>query len=297
MLVELATNPAACDSADINHEVDRLFTNEPPKHKQRDKDLALVDILGTDVENENDSDVSKTIIPRHCTFSQVARHLSTNPSTQANMYSRSLRILREQCSARSDGTGYNVPVSGGSAGAADVAQLVVQLSNGRRDSSGKRPKDATVEIAARPATVRGDRDKVHIPVPQQENEPIQRKRRKTDGHPNINGVNGVNGNGTGNTGGSAVRAVKDMGQCPICGRSVDKSALQTHVNSCLDSDDIRNEFASQPHTGHDRQSNGCGGGGESDCAQCPICDQRVPKSQLESHVEDCMITSGLDVAF
>lgn len=97
-----------------------------------------------------------------------------------------------------------------------------------------------------------------------------------------------------------VQGHEEIGNCPICDKAVPRSRLETHVNECLNDFGIKNEFCDKD--AQNRQvTELTSASGQSfvrtDAPRCPICDSVVPRSQLQTHVDMCLTSTGLDDAF
>lgn len=100
-----------------------------------------------------------------------------------------------------------------------------------------------------------------------------------------------------------------MENCPVCDLSVLRSKLEEHVHKCLSDADLRSFVAeddevSTPYGLAGASSKPAAGGSNrfvgtkpSSQPRCPLCDLAVPREELESHVQACMVSEGLEGLF
>lgn len=99
---------------------------------------------------------------------------------------------------------------------------------------------------------------------------------------------------------------RNIGNCPVCDISIPRSELECHVNICLNSteavpmfgevDDIIHVDTPKPSIPRD-QGALSNRNKLQELPQCPVCDVRMPRQTLESHVAICMMSAGLGDAF
>lgn len=88
---------------------------------------------------------------------------------------------------------------------------------------------------------------------------------------------------------------KETMKCPICDATVASGALSEHLEACMGVEDS-DSGAAVCATETAKDSAGASGG-VGDRIECPICAERIPRSELERHTEACMARYGLDAAF